>query len=81
MNWFGYIAIYVVTWAVCLFVVLPWGVHNQADEGEAVAGTERGAPVAFRIWKKLLANTVLAAIVVGLVYWGVSNPVLQRYWR
>jgi len=81
MNWFGYIAIYIVTWAICLFVVLPWGVHNQSDEEQHVQGTERGAPVVFHIWKKLLANTVLAAIVVVLIYWGVSNPVLQRYWH
>jgi len=81
MNWFGYIAIYIVTWAICLFVVLPWGVRNQSDEEQHVQGTERGAPVVFSIWKKLLANTVLAAIVVALIYWGVSNPVLQRYWH
>jgi len=80
MNLVGYIAIYIVTWAICLFLVLPWGVHNQSDEGEATLGTERGAPVVFRIWKKLLINTVLATVVVALIYWGVSNPVLRRYW-
>jgi len=81
MNWLGLAAIYFVTWAICLFVVLPWGVHNQSDEGTAVAGSERGAPVVFHIWRKLLANTVLTTIVVGLIYWGVSNPTLQRYWH
>jgi predicted secreted protein len=81
MNWIGLIAVYIVAWAVCLFLVLPWGVHNQSDTDEAVAGTERGAPVVFRIWKKLLINTVLAAVVVALIFWGASNPVLQRYWH
>jgi predicted secreted protein len=80
MNTLGYIAIYIVTWSVCLFAVLPWGVHNQSDDGQVVAGSEPGAPVVFRIWKKLLINTVLATVVVGLIYWGASNPVLQRYW-
>jgi len=80
MNWIGYIAIYVVTWAISLFLVLPWGVHNQSDEGEHIQGTERGAPVAFHIGLKLAINTVLAAVVVGLIYWGASNPVLRRYW-
>ena len=60
--------------------VLPWGAHNQSDEGQVVAGSEPGAPVVFRIWKKLAINTVLATVVVGLIYWGASNPVLQRYW-
>ena len=81
MGTVGYIAIYIVTWAICLFMVLPWGVHNQSDTGDVVAGSEPGAPVVFRIWKKLLATTILAAVVVALIYWGVSNPLLQRYWR
>ena len=80
MGTIGYIAIYIVTWAICLFLVLPWGVHNQSDEAEHVLGTERGAPVRFTIWKKLGANTVLAAVVVALIYWGVSNPILRRSW-
>jgi predicted secreted protein len=81
MGTVGYIAIYIVTWMVCLFVVLPWGVRNQSDTGDIVAGSEPGAPATFRIWKKLAATTILAALVVALIYWGVTNPVLQRYWR
>lgn len=79
MNWLGYVAIYIVTWAVCLFMVLPWGAHSQSDAGEVVLGTEPGAPAVFRIWKKLLITTVLAALMVGLIYWVVSMPVLQHY--
>ena len=67
MNWIGYIGIYIVTWSVCLFAVLPWGAHNQSDEGEAIQGTEHGAPVRFTIWKKLLVNTVLTTAVVALI--------------
>jgi predicted secreted protein len=81
VNVLAYLAIYLVTWAVCLFVVLPWGVHSQSDAGEVVSGSEPGAPAVFSIWKKLLVTTILAAFVVALVGWGVSNPVLQRYWR
>jgi predicted secreted protein len=75
------IAFYVVTWAICLFVVLPWGAHSQSDAGEVVFGTDPGAPASFRIWKKLLATSILAAVVVALLMWGVSNPALQRYWH
>jgi predicted secreted protein len=81
MNTVGYIAIYIVTWMVCLFVVLPWGVHNQSDDGQVLVGSEPGAPARFAIWKKLVVTTVLAFVMVALIYWGVSNPVLQRYWR
>ena len=77
----AFVAIYLVTWAICLFAVLPWGARSQSDAGEVVAGSEPGAPAVFSIWKKLLATTILAAIVVALIAWGVSSPVLQRYWH
>jgi predicted secreted protein len=76
----GYLAIYVVVWAVCLFIVLPWGAHSQSDVGKIAHGTEPGAPASFAIWKKLLATTILATVVVALIDWAVSNPALQRYW-
>ncbi len=80
MNWISLLAVYFVLWWLCLFIVLPFRVRNQIDEGETVQGTDPGAPVVFRIWPKLLATTVLAAILLGLLAWGLSNPMLQRYW-
>ena len=74
-------AVYFILWWVCLFAVLPFGVRNQSDADEVVEGTEPGAPVLFRLWPKLLATTILAAIVLALVIWGLSNPFLQEYWR
>lgn len=75
------IAIYFVLWWLCLFAVLPFGTRSQAESGEIIEGTEPGAPVMARLWPKLAATTVLAAVVLGLVMWGLSNPVLQEYWR
>jgi len=73
-------SLFIITWMICLFVVLPFGVHNQVDEGEHILGTERGAPVVLRMGKRLLATTVLAVIVVLLIMWGATNPTLQHYW-
>lgn len=76
------IAIYFIVWWICLFLVLPFRVKNQIDVGEHVPGSERGAPAGiFRFWPKLLATTLLAAVVTGLIFWGVSNPFLREYWR
>lgn len=76
------IAIYFVVWWLCLFLVLPFRVRNQVDAGEWIQGTERGAPAGlFRLWPKLLATTLVAAVVTGLLLWGLSNPGLQEYWR
>lgn len=63
------IAIYFITWWVCLFMVLPWGVRNAHEAGEAVEqGNEHGAPVKPMLWRKVLATTVLSAIVFAVIY-------------
>ena len=81
MPLFSAFAIFFVVWWLCLFVVLPFRVRNQVDDGEWVEGTERGAPAVLRLWPKLLITTALAAVVTGLLLWGLSNPFLREYWR
>ncbi len=75
------IAVYFVLWWLCLFLILPLGVRTQSDTGEIVPGSEAGAPRQPHLLVKLLANTVLAAIVMALALWALSNPMLQEYWR
>lgn len=77
------LAVYFIVWWICLFLVLPFRVTNQIDVGgDIVPGSERGAPAGiFRFWPKLLATTLLAAVVTGLLLWGLSNPLLREYWR
>lgn len=75
-----YLAIYFIVWWLCLFIVLPFRVRNQVDEGAWVQGTERGAPSIARLWPKLLATTVLAGVVTGLLLWGLTADWLQEYW-
>lgn len=74
------IAVYFVAWWVCLFVTLPFGVRSQREAGEVVRGSEAGAPVMPLLWWKVLATTILAAIVTALLFWLLSNPVLREYW-
>jgi predicted secreted protein len=78
ISWF---AVYFVLWWLCLFVVLPFGVRNQIDDGTVVRGTDPGAPVLPRLWRKLLVTTLLAGVVLALVMWGLSSSALQEYWR
>lgn len=73
-------AVYFILWWLCLFLVLPFGVRNQHDTGEVTKGTEPGAPALFRLWPKLLGTTMISAALLGLVIWGLSSPILQRYW-
>lgn len=64
------IAIYFIVWWICLFAVLPFGVRNAHETGETVeTGNEQGAPVNPLLLRKVLATTVLAAIIFALI-WG-----------
>lgn len=65
------VALYFLFWWLCLFAVLPFGVRSQAETGDINPGTEPGAPTKPHIWKKFLANSILAAIVFG-IYWFVT---------
>lgn len=75
-----YIAIFFIVWWLCLFVVLPFRVRNQVDDGAWVQGSERGAPAIARLWPKLLVTTVLAGVVTALLLWGLSSEWLREYW-
>ena len=77
----SYIAIYFVVWWIVLFVVLPWGAHSQRDAGVVVPGSDPGAPALFRAWPKLIATTIVAALVTGVLFWLLGNPTLQAYLR
>ena len=76
-----FFAIYFVVWWLCLFLVLPFGVRNQVDEGQYVQGTERGAPVRARVGRIALITTALSVPVTALLMWLLSNPWLQQYWK
>lgn len=80
MPWLSIVAIYLVVWSLCLFVVLPFGVRSQHEAGEVVRGSERGAPALPLLWRKVLITTVLAAVVTALLFWGLSNETLREYW-
>lgn len=63
------IAIYFVVWWIVLFAILPWGVKNAHEAGEAtLEGNEPGAPVRHQMGKKALITTIVSAIVFGAIY-------------
>ncbi len=77
----SFIAIYLVVWWLCIFIMLPLGVRNQVETGEAhAAGTDPGAPARPLLLAKIVATTVLSAIITPLLLWGLSSPFLRQYW-
>ena len=57
------LAIYFVLWWLLLFIVLPWGIKSQREEGNVALGTEPGAPVSARMKRKAIQTSIVAAIV------------------
>ncbi len=78
MNLVGGIVVFLISWWVCLFVVLPIGVRGQFEDGDIVEGTEEGAPAEPMMRKKLIWATIGAlgcTVLAGLVV----IPLLQAY--
>jgi predicted secreted protein len=59
-------AIYFVFWWITLFLILPFGVRSQHEDGEGAPGTDPGAPVASRMGAKLIWTTVLSAVLFAI---------------
>jgi predicted secreted protein len=81
------IAIYFIIWWIGLFAVLPWGIRSQHETGDVIPGTDPGAPVAFRMLRIVIANTIFASVVFTLFYLNFTRgwvtlesiPFLPRY--
>lgn len=73
MNLVLSVAVYFVIWWIVLFAVLPFGIRTQHEVGDVVPGTEEGAPVTPNLGPKLIATTIVAAIVFAIVYWLIEG--------
>ena len=62
------LAVYFIIWWVVLFAVLPWGVRTQADENDVTLGTVPSAPSRPIMLRKVIATTIVAGIVYGILY-------------
>lgn len=62
------IAIFFLIWWVMLFVVLPWGVHRQDEDGEITPGTDPGAPAIPNLKWKLVWTTLVSLAVYAACY-------------
>lgn len=82
-------AVYFVVWWTTLFVVLPFGVKSQVEEGAIVPGSEPGAPARTSVPRIVLITTVAATIAFALLYWILTQrliglddiPFLPRFER
>lgn len=67
MDPVGAIVVFVITWWLSFFCVLPIGVQGQfEDGGEVIEGTEEGAPKEPMLKKKAIWATI-GAVVLTLI--------------
>lgn len=59
--------VFILIWWTALFCVLPIGVRPD-EEGAETPGGWRGAPLKTHLGWRLLATTILAALIWGGVY-------------
>lgn len=71
------LAIYFVLWWVTLFLILPFGVRSQHEDGEGVPGTDPGAPVLTKMGRKLTWTTVISAIFFAIGMWAHQAGLLS----
>jgi len=76
VNWFTGIVVYLLIWWTALFAVLPVGTRPDA-EGDLEAGGWRGAPRNPRLGLKLVATTLVAAVIWLGVYAVVESDWLS----
>lgn len=74
MTLFTAFFIYLLIWWVMLFTVLPLGVQRHEEQGK---GFDAGAPAKANLGKKLLINTVLSGVVLGIIQLLVVTGVIH----
>ena len=75
MGLFTGAMVYIVTWWICLFIVLPIGI--QDEEGQKDAGHQGGAPKTPNLKKKALYTTILSLIVWLVFFCLVSLNIID----
>ena len=66
-----------ITWWIVLFAVLPFGVRSQTEAGEAVPGSDPGAPVAPLMLRKLLWTTIVSAVIFAVAVYAYKSGYLN----
>jgi predicted secreted protein len=74
------VAVYLVVWWICLFLVLPWGITRQSDAGAVATGTDPGAPARVHGWRIISITTIvsLGVTIPVYFYWGAIMNYLAQ---
>ena len=74
MKWTSALAIFLLFWVLSAFLVMPFGVRNAHETGDAlVPGQSDGAPANFRPKRILIWTTIVATALFGIYYVNYVN--------
>ena len=74
MNWFSAILVYIVIWWLVLFMVLPFGVKREEN---VQPGHDSCAPQKPHMWKKVLATSLISAILWLVAYFVITSGMIE----
>jgi len=74
MNPIAAVILYLITWFMCLFVILPLRLTSQQEAGKHTPGTPASAPDDPMLKKKLIWVTILATCV-----WLISVVIIMSH--
>lgn len=85
MTWQAALAIYILFWVMCAFVILPFEARTHDEAGiPKVPGQADSAPANFRPGRVVIRTTILASVLFGLYYanyvegWVTTDTLLGR---
>lgn len=74
MRWTSILAIYLLFWALSVFLVLPFGVRTHDEAGvERVPGQADSAPHGYDLRRMIVRTTIVSAALFGLYYANYVN--------
>ena len=63
------LVVFLITWWLVLFMVLPWGVKSHDEAGVALQpGQATGAPVRARILLKFAITTLITSVLFAVLW-------------
>jgi predicted secreted protein len=75
MGWISGTLVYIITWWLVFFCVLPWG--NRPPEDPEI-GHANSAPTNPRLWMKAAITSGIAAVIYT-VFWFVADAGLINF--
>ena len=64
----GSLMVIVLAWWLAFFVLLPFGIRSQLEDGKVVPGTEPSAPIAPNLGRKAIWSFVIAIVLWAAIY-------------